>query len=123
MATIIYLYSKCTTCQKALRFLEENHIQFEKKEIKETPPSIEELKQMLDYLGGDVKKLFNTSGLLYRELDLSKKISSMSLEECLDLLSNNGMLVKRPFLLQKNAGLVGFREPLWKKAFKIKESA
>jgi len=109
----VYLYSKCSTCQKALHFLEQNKIPFIRKEIKDTPPSIAELDQMLKFVNGDVKKLFNTSGLVYRELDLSKKLPNMPLQEALTLLSQNGMLVKRPFLLGKNIGLVGFKEAQW----------
>jgi arsenate reductase len=113
MTITVYVYTKCSTCQKALRFLEQNKISFIRKEITETPPSPKELQQMLKYMGGDMKKLFNTSGILYRELQLSEKLKEMSLDKALDLLSHNGMLVKRPFLLSDNQGLVGFREPQW----------
>jgi arsenate reductase len=117
MSWIIYLYRKCTTCQKALNFLESHHVEFTIKEIKETPPNLKELNKMIGFLGGDVKKLFNTSGILYRELNLSEKLKDMPLDQSLDLLSKNGMLVKRPFLLGSNAGLVGFREAEWLKLF------
>lgn len=116
MPNIVYLYSKCSTCQNAMKFLEQHKIAFKSLEIKETPPSIDELKKMLKYQGGEVKKLFNTSGMLYRELGLSEKLPSMSQEQALALLSQNGMLVKRPFLLGKDFGLVGFREPQWQQA-------
>jgi arsenate reductase len=110
---LLYIYSKCSTCQKALRFLKEKNIPFVCKEIKDTPPTVEELKKMLVYLGGNKKKLFNTSGQLYREMQLSEKLSSLSDEEALQLLSRNGMLVKRPFLLGKTFGLTGFKESEW----------
>lgn len=104
---LLYIYKKCSTCQKALQFLKMNRVTFESREITETPPSLEDLYAMLTY-AGDVKKLFNTSGLLYKELKLSQKLSTMPLEEALNLLTHNGMLVKRPFLLTKTFGLLGF---------------
>ena len=113
MSLVVYVYSKCSTCQKALRFLEANQVAFEKKEIKETPPSLTELQAMLKYVKGDVKKLFNTSGLVYRELKLSEKLPTLSLDAALQLLSQDGMLVKRPFVLGDNKGLVGFHEAKW----------
>ena len=116
MTTIVYLYSKCSTCQKAVKFLEQHKVVFKSVEIKTTAPSVDELKKMLKYQGGDIKKLFNTSGMLYRELNLTQKLPAMSSEQALELLSQNGMLVKRPFLLGKDLGLVGFREPQWQQA-------
>lgn len=109
----IYVYEKCSTCQSAIRFLQEKNIPFKKQEITKTPPSIPELKKMLEYVNHDIKKLFNTSGLLYRQMGLSTKLSSMSLEEALTLLSSQGMLVKRPFLLGQNFGYVGFSVSKW----------
>ena len=103
----IYVYSKCSTCKDALRFLTERGIEVEVKEITEKPPSISELKAMLHYQGGNLKKLFNTSGILYREMGLTEKLKTMPLEEALELLSTHGMLVKRPFLLGKDFGLLG----------------
>lgn len=103
----IYVYSKCSTCKDALKFLNEQGIKAEIKEITETPPSISELKTMLHYQNDNVKKLFNTSGILYREMGLTEKLKSMSLEQALELLSTHGMLVKRPFLLAKDFGLLG----------------
>ncbi|KAF3361862.1 putative protein YusI [Chlamydiales bacterium STE3] len=113
---IIYLYSRCSTCQKAVRFLKERNISFEQKEIVQEPPSKKELLQMLSYKKGEVKKLFNTSGLLYRELQLSEKLQTMDEEQALALLGKNGMLVKRPFLLGKDFGLTGFNEKEWVQA-------
>lgn len=110
---ILYIYSKCSTCQNALKFLERKNVSFVRKEIVETPPSIEELRTMLGYMGGNLKKLFNTSGLLYREMQLTDKLKSMSEEDALSLLNQHGMLVKRPFLLGDDFGLLGFKEAEW----------
>lgn len=110
----VYLYGKCSTCQKALRFLEKINVSYKIIDISQTPPTIDELKQMLNHQNGDIKKLFNTSGILYRELQLSQKLPTMLEGEALILLSKNGMLVKRPFLLGKDLGLIGFHEEQWK---------
>lgn len=114
---IVYIYSKCSTCQKALRFLEKKWCRDALiiKEITQEPPSKDELQQMLQYQGGNVKKLFNTSGQLYRELKLQEKLKSMSLEEAFDLLTKHGMLVKRPFLLGRDGGCTGFIQSEWEK--------
>lgn len=111
---IVYVYSKCSTCQKALAFLTKKKIAFTKKEITETPPSLKELETMLAYKG-NIRKLFNTSGQLYREMQLSEKLNTMPEKEALKLLSQHGMLVKRPFVLGKDFGLVGFHEDEWSK--------
>src|SRR5262245_50786145 len=95
----IYEYSKCSTCRNALKFLDKNDIAYEKIPIVETPPSKTELRKMLRAQDGNVKKLFNTSGELYRAMKIGSKIDSMTVEEALDLLAANGKLVKRPFLL------------------------
>lgn len=113
---ILYIYSKCSTCQNALKFLERKNIAFVRKEIVETPPSVEELCTMLDYVGGNIKNIFNTSGQLYREMQLNEKLKSMSEEDAILLLSQHGMLVKRPFLLGDDFGLLGFKEAEWSKA-------
>ena len=112
---IIYVYSKCSTCQKALAFLAKNKIPFTKKEIVTIPPSLRELKMMLDYKV-NLRKLFNTSGQLYRELKLSEKLDEITEKEALQLLSQNGMLVKRPFALSDHVGLLGFNETEWSNA-------
>jgi arsenate reductase (glutaredoxin) len=109
----IYLYSKCSTCKEALRFLNEHNIQLEVLEITTIPPSIEELTSMLHFQNGNLKKLFNTSGNLYRDMQLAEKLNTIPLEEALILLSAHGMLVKRPFLLDKNFGLLGFKKEEW----------
>lgn len=113
----LYIYSKCSTCQNALKFLERKNVSFVRKEIVETPPSVEELRTMLNYMGGNLKKIFNTSGQLYREMQLTEKLASMSEEDALLLLSQHGMLVKRPFLLGNDFGLLGFKETEWANTF------
>ena len=110
---IVYVYLKCSTCQKALTFLQQKNVNFTCKEITETPPSLAELQTMLKYVQGNVKKLFNVSGQLYREMQLAEKLQKMSEIEALALLSQHGMLVKRPFLLSEDFGWVGFREEEW----------
>lgn len=119
MKTKIYEYNKCSTCVKALKFLDDKNVKYEKLPIVDQPPSTQELKQMLEYLkadGGTFKNLFNTSGVQYRELNISEKIKSgLTESEALKLLATNGKLIKRPFLLTDKAGTVGFKEDVWKK--------
>ena len=110
---ILYVYTKCSTCQKALSFLEQNKIAFTSKEITLTPPSKTELKSMLKFMNENLKKLFNSSGQLYRELDMSNKLKTMPEDVAITLLSQNGMLVKRPFLISDHFGLTGFNEAIW----------
>lgn len=112
---IVYLYSKCSTCQKALRFLEARLVPVTIKEITKEPPSIAELQRMLQFCHGNIKKLLNTSGILYREMQLSQKLASMPISDVLALLSTQGMLVKRPFLLADDFGFAGFNEAEWAK--------
>lgn len=116
---IIYIHPKCSTCQKALLFLKQKEIQPQVRDITQQPPSLEELKKMIVYQHGQIKKLLNTSGQLYREMGLSK--TTLSTEELLLLLSREGMLVKRPFLLGENFGCTGFKEAEWKAHFLVKE--
>jgi arsenate reductase len=113
----VYEYANCSTCKKALKFLEQKKIPVDRIPIVEQPPTQAELKKMLAHQKGELKKLFNTSGLLYRELGISEKLPSMSEGEALKLLSQNGKLIKRPFVLTDQRGLVGFKEDEWKKAF------
>jgi arsenate reductase len=117
MALKIFEYSGCSTCKKALKFLADHKVSAEVIPIVEQPPTKAELKAMLSYLeadGGSLKNLFNTSGVLYKEMKLAEKLAGMSEKESLDLLSRHGKLVKRPFLLGKNFGLVGFKEDSWR---------
>jgi len=110
---ILYSYEKCSSCKKAQRFLEKMGIKHTLKDISTNPPSLAELRQMLHYQKGNLKKIFNTSGNLYKEMQLSEKLQNFSLEQSLKLLSLRGMLVKRPFLLAQNFGLTGFNEEEW----------
>lgn len=114
----VYEYSKCSTCQKALKFLDSKKMDYTKVAIVEQPPTVSELRQMLKYLkadGGSFKNLFNTSGVQYRELNMSEKIKNgLGEDEAIKLLSQNGKLVKRPFLLAGDTGTVGFKEQHWK---------
>jgi arsenate reductase len=115
----VYEFKNCSTCQKALKYLNAKGVKYERLAIVETPPSLKELKTMLGYLkenGKSFKNLFNTSGVQYRELGISEKIKSgMSEDEALKLLSTNGKLIKRPFLLTAKAGTVGFKADEWSK--------
>lgn len=117
MKVTIYEYAKCSTCRKALKFLDSKGVPYEKKPIVDTPPSRSELETMLGHVG-ELKKLFNTSGELYRELKISEKLKTMSKDEALSLLSKHGKLVKRPFVLAGTTGLVGFDEARWTQVFK-----
>ncbi len=111
-------YPKCTTCQKAKKFLIDNGIDFTARNIKEENPSYDELKTWYEKSGLPLKRFFNTSGLLYKSLDLKNKLPQMSEEEQLELLSTDGMLVKRPLLVTDNIVLVGYRENEWTEAIK-----
>ena len=106
-------YPKCTTCQKAKKWLDDNKIEYELRDIKEANPSLEELSAWYKMSGLPLKKFFNTSGLLYKSMELKDKLSTMTDEEQLTLLSTNGMLVKRPLLIGDNFVLVGFKEKEW----------
>ncbi len=106
-------YPKCTTCQKARKWLDEQGIQYTDRHIKEQNPSVEELREWHKRSGLPLKKFFNTSGLLYKELGLKDKLSTMSEEEQYALLATDGMLVKRPLLVSENLVLTGFREKEW----------
>ncbi len=111
----LYHYPACNSCKKALAFLEKKKATYKAIDISEKAPSQAELKKMLAIYDGQLKKLFNTSGKLYRELGISKKLPDMTTGEALKLLASNGMLVKRPFLLTDKDGRVGFKEEEWKK--------
>ena len=111
-------YPKCTTCQKARKWLDVHGVHYVIRDIKEDKPSYDELKTWLAVSGMPVRKLFNTSGLQYKSLNLKDKLLTMSEEECLKLLSTDAMLVKRPLLVDENFILVGFKEVEWEKAMK-----
>jgi arsenate reductase len=113
----IYVYQKCSTCRDALKWLDQKGIAREVKAIRETPPTPAELKVALTALGGNLRKLFNTSGVAYRELGMKDKLPGMSEAEAFGILSKNGNLVKRPFLIEGEKVLVGFKEAEWSAAF------
>jgi len=113
----VYTYRNCDTCRKALKFLKEQGVEFQEVPIREQPPTKAELKRMLDIYGGDVRKLFNTSGMDYKALNMKDKLPTLSADEAVSLLNQNGNLVKRPFLLTDKTGLVGFKEDEWAKVF------
>lgn len=106
-------YPKCTTCKKAQAWLDKNEIEYTLRDIKENNPSYEELKGWYENSGILLKKFFNTSGLIYRSMNLKDKLSEMSEEEQLKLLSTDGMLVKRPILLKDGKVITGFKETDW----------
>ena len=103
-------YPKCTTCQKAQKWLDENQIKYEFRDIKLDNPTIDELTEWYKKSGLPLKKFFNTSGLLYKSLDLKNKLPAMTEDEMLKLLASDGMLVKRPLLVDDGFVLVGFKE-------------
>lgn len=109
-------YPKCSTCKKAEKWLKESGIDYESRHIKEENPTAEELKAWIERSGLPVRKFFNTSGLLYKELQLKDRLGSMSEEEMISLLATDGMLVKRPLLVGEEKVLVGFKETEWEKA-------
>lgn len=108
-------YPKCSTCKKAKKYLDDNNIEYEEINIKENNPTYEELKEWYKISNLPLKKFFNTSGNLYKELNLKDKLNSMSEEEQLKLLSTNGMLVKRPILIDDKNIILGFKEEEYKK--------
>lgn len=113
MKNLLIEYPKCSTCQKAKKWLKENQVEFEERNIVEKNPTVEELKKWIPQSGKDIRKWFNTSGLKYKELKLKDKLPTMSEEKILELLASNGMLVKRPILITENSILIGFKENEW----------
>lgn len=113
-------YDKCTTCKKAKKWLDEHNIQYSDRPIKEQTPTYEELSKWIKKFDISIKKLFNTSGLKYRELNLKEKLEDMSDLEKLKLLSSDGMLIKRPLLVSTNKILIGFKEQEWNNYFNEK---
>lgn len=111
-------YPKCTTCQRARKWLDENMVGYDLRDIKLENPMREELSAWYKMSGLPLKKLFNTSGLLYKSLDLKNKLPKMTEEEMLDLLSSDGMLVKRPIVVGDGFVLVGFNADAWREALK-----
>lgn len=103
-------YPKCTTCKKAKNYLDSNNIKYDDRHIKEDNPTKEEITKWVNKYNIEIKKLFNTSGMLYRELGLKEKLPNMTDEEKIELLSSDGMLVKRPLLITDNNIVIGFKE-------------
>ena len=109
-------YPKCTTCQKARKWLDENNIEYEFRDIKIESPSLEELTAWYKLSGLPLRKFFNTSGLLYKSMELKTKLPNMTDDEMLALLATDGMLIKRPLLLGNEFVLVGFKEKDWQES-------
>ncbi len=112
MITVL-CYPRCSTCQKAQKWLEDRNIPYNFRDIKENNPTLEELTAWHQTSGLPLKKFFNTSGLLYKSMELKDKLPTMSDEEQLKLLASDGMLVKRPLVIGQDFVLVGFKEPEW----------
>ncbi len=112
----VYGYQKCSTCRNALKWLDDHQLVYQVKAIRETPPTRTELAAALSAMGGDLRKLFNTSGLDYRHLGLKDQLPTMSDSTAFELLSKNGNLVRRPFLIGDGKVLVGFKKQDWQTA-------
>ncbi|HAP20630.1 MAG TPA: ArsC family transcriptional regulator [Lachnospiraceae bacterium] len=106
-------YPKCSTCRKAKKYLEEHQVAFEDRHIVENNPTAEELKEWISRSGLPVKKFFNTSGKKYKEMELKNKLPEMNEDEQIALLASDGMLVKRPIIVEDDRVLVGFKEAEW----------
>lgn len=115
---IFICYPKCSTCKKAQKWLDDNGFSYELRDIKENNPTRKELEKWHSLSGLPLKRFFNTSGMLYRSLELKDKLLDMTEDEQLDLLASDGMLVKRPILINDSTVLVGFRESEWEAALK-----
>ncbi len=111
-------YPKCSTCKKAEKFLKDNNIKYSFRDIKEEKLDKKELEELVNKSKKDINKFFNTSGLIYRSLNLKEKIKSMTYEEKLEVLSSDGMLVKRPLFVTDDEVLIGFKEQEWIKLIK-----
>ena len=107
-------YPRCSTCKKAQKWLDERGVSYDFRDIKEDNPGESELKEWIDKSGLDIKRFFNTSGQLYKSMDLKDKLPGMSVDEKISLLASDGMLVKRPILIDDGFVLVGFREDEWR---------
>lgn len=113
MSNLFIEYPKCTTCQKAKKWLNDNNIEFKDRHIVEETPTVEELEKWIKLSNKEIKKWFNTSGLKYKELNLKEKLANMSDKEKIKLLASNGMLIKRPLLVTKDTVLIGFKQAEW----------
>ena len=110
----VYCYSRCTTCKKALKWLDDNKIEYKLIDIKEDHPDEKTLRRLHKKSGLPLRRFFNTSGLIYREMELSKKLSDMSEDDMFKILASDGMIVKRPLLVSDDKVFVGFKEEEWK---------
>ena len=111
-------YPKCSTCKKAKKWLDEHNVEYTERHIVENNPTYDELKEWFNKSGLPIKRFFNTSGLLYKEMKLKGKLPAMSEDEQLQLLATNGMLMKRPLIVGENIVLTGFKENEWSEAIK-----
>ncbi len=118
MPLTVYTYAKCSTCRDAVKWLQDRKVAFVEKPIYTEPPTVAELKRMLAFQDGNLRRLFNTSGIQYRALGLAAKLPTMSEADSLALLAKEGRLVKRPFVLGQDFGLVGFDAERWGQHFK-----
>lgn len=109
----VFVYRKCSTCMKALKWLEAHNVEYEERVIKEENPTYEELKEWYTMSGLPLKKFFNTSGMLYKQMNLKDKLKEMTEDDQLKLLATDGMLVKRPLVIGDNFALTGFKEKEW----------
>lgn len=114
----VYTYAKCSTCRNATAWLRQQGISFVEKPIRDTPPSVAELRTMLERQNGQLRRLFNTSGIEYRAQKVAEKLPAMSEGDALKLLASDGRLVKRPFVLGSKVGLVGFNPERWAAALR-----
>ena len=114
MKKLFIQYPKCSTCQKAKKWLETNKIEFEDRHIVEETPTEKELEKWIQQSGREIKKFFNTSGLKYKELKLKEKLPNMNEQEKIRLLASDGMLIKRPLLISEKGIFIGFKEETWK---------
>lgn len=117
MKALFVEYPKCSTCQKAKKWLIEHNVEFEDRHIVEDTPNEKELEKWIKQSNKEIKKFFNTSGLKYKELNLKEKLPNMTDKEKIKLLASDGMLIKRPLLILKDAILIGFKEKEWQEYF------
>ena len=118
MKALFVEYPRCTTCKKALKYIKDHNVEVEDRNIVENVPTEAELKEWIERSGLEFKKFFNTSGQLYREMELKDKVKEMSLEEAVSLLATNGMLIKRPILVTEKSVCVGFKEDQYEEVLK-----
>ena len=118
MENVFIEYPKCSTCKRAKKWLEENNIEFDERNIIQETPTIKELEEWIKISGVDIKKWFNSSGLKYRELNLKDKLDNMNSQEKIKLLASDGMLIKRPLFISDKKIFIGFKEEEWKKYYR-----